>query len=147
MYYPVCGMMNKKDSLLLIGKSRLAHELMAAGFLSCYLSRPLPYVWWYLTINFVTFLSTFVVFLGEGVQTSLIFFHHFIVCSKTIKYTLKLKVFFNSHFQWPIKQPVVHHNLKIFPPKIKKANNKSKGDHPFVISFVSWIKACVQMVG
>ena len=41
MCYPVCGMMHIKQPLLLIGKSSL---LAAAGFLSCYLSGPLPYV-------------------------------------------------------------------------------------------------------
>ena len=41
MCYPVCGMMHIKEPLLLIG--RVAH-VAAAGFLSRYLSGPLPYV-------------------------------------------------------------------------------------------------------
>ena len=41
MYYPVCGMMHIKEPLLLIGK--IAH-VVAVGFLSSYLSGPLPYV-------------------------------------------------------------------------------------------------------
>ena len=40
MYYPVCGMVHIKEPLLLI---RVAH-VVAAGFLSHYLSGPLPYV-------------------------------------------------------------------------------------------------------
>ena len=39
MCYPVCGMMHIKEPLLLIGKS----SYVAAGFLSRYLSGPLPY--------------------------------------------------------------------------------------------------------
>ena len=45
MCYPVCGMMQEP---LLIG--RVAH-VAAAGFLSCYLSGSLPYVWCHITIN------------------------------------------------------------------------------------------------
>ena len=41
MCYPVCGMMHIKEPLLLIGKSSY---VVAAGFLSCSLSGPLPYV-------------------------------------------------------------------------------------------------------
>ena len=41
MCYPVCRMMHIKELLLLIGKSSHA---AAAGFLSRYLSGPLPYV-------------------------------------------------------------------------------------------------------
>ena len=48
MYYPVCGMMYIKEPLLLIGKSS---PMAAAGFLSCYLSGPLPYVWRHITVN------------------------------------------------------------------------------------------------
>ena len=40
MCYPVCGMMHIKEPLLLIGVALVA----AAGFLSRYLSGPLPYV-------------------------------------------------------------------------------------------------------
>ena len=43
MCYPLCGMMHIKERLLLIGKSRLVH-VAAAGFLSRFLSGPLPYV-------------------------------------------------------------------------------------------------------
>ena len=39
MYYHVCGMIHIKEPLLLIGKI-----VAAAGFLSRYLSGPLPYV-------------------------------------------------------------------------------------------------------
>ena len=39
MYYPVCGMMHIKQTLLLIGK-KVAY-VAAAGFLSRYLSGPL----------------------------------------------------------------------------------------------------------
>ena len=39
--YPVCGMMHIKEHLLLIGK--VVH-VAAAGYLSRYLSGPLPYV-------------------------------------------------------------------------------------------------------
>ena len=46
MCYPVCGMM--QEPLLLIG--RVAH-VAAAGFLTCYLSGSLPYVWCHITIN------------------------------------------------------------------------------------------------
>ena len=48
MYYPVCGMMHIKEPLLLIGKSSLC---AAAGFLSRYLSGPLPYVGRHITVN------------------------------------------------------------------------------------------------
>ena len=41
MYYPVCGMMHIKEPLLLIEKSS---PCGAAGFLSRYLSGPLPYL-------------------------------------------------------------------------------------------------------
>ena len=41
MSYPVCWMMHIKEPLLLIGK--ISH-VTAAGFLSRYLSGPLPYV-------------------------------------------------------------------------------------------------------
>ena len=41
MCYPVCGMMHIKQPLLLIGKSSLCG---GSGFLSQYLSGPLPYV-------------------------------------------------------------------------------------------------------
>ena len=41
MCYPVCGMVNIKEPLQLIEKSS---HVAAAGFLSCYLSGPLPYV-------------------------------------------------------------------------------------------------------
>ena len=41
MCYPVCGMMYIKEPLLLIGKSSLCG---GSGFLSRYLSGPLPYV-------------------------------------------------------------------------------------------------------
>ena len=41
MCYPVCGMVHIKEPLLLIGKSS---HVAAAGFLSGYLSGPLPYV-------------------------------------------------------------------------------------------------------
>ena len=39
MCYPVCGMVHIKEPLLLIGKS---NHVAAAGFLSRYLSGPLP---------------------------------------------------------------------------------------------------------
>ena len=39
MYYPVCVMVHRNEALLLIGK--LVH-VAAAGFLSGYLSGPLP---------------------------------------------------------------------------------------------------------
>ena len=42
MCYPVCWMLHIKEPLLLIGKS--SHVVAAAGFLSRYLSGPLPYV-------------------------------------------------------------------------------------------------------
>ena len=42
MYYPVCRIMHIKEPLLLIGK-KVAY-VAAAGFLSRYLSGPLPYV-------------------------------------------------------------------------------------------------------
>ena len=41
MYYPDCGMMHIKEPLLLIGKSSLCG---GSGFLSRYLSGPLPSV-------------------------------------------------------------------------------------------------------
>ena len=41
MTYPVCGMMRIKQPLLLFGKSS---HLAAVGFLSLYMSGPLPYV-------------------------------------------------------------------------------------------------------
>ena len=40
--FVVCGMMHIKESLLII-KKRLARIVLAAGFLSHYLSGPLPY--------------------------------------------------------------------------------------------------------
>ena len=40
--YPVCGMLHIKEPLLL-SRERVAH-VVAAGFLSRYLSGPLPYV-------------------------------------------------------------------------------------------------------
>ena len=49
MCYPVCGMMHIKEPLLLIGKS--GNEVVAAGFLSHYLSGPLPYVRSHITVN------------------------------------------------------------------------------------------------
>ena len=48
MCYPVCGMMHIKEPLLLIGKSS---QVAAAGFLSRYLSGPLPYVRRHITVN------------------------------------------------------------------------------------------------
>ena len=42
MYYPACGMVHIKDPLLLIGK-KIAHVVVAAGFLFGYLHIPLPY--------------------------------------------------------------------------------------------------------
>ena len=42
----LCVILNIKASLLLI---RVAHKVMAAGFLPCYFSGPLPYVQHYLT--------------------------------------------------------------------------------------------------
>ena len=45
MYYPVSGMMHIKEPLLLI-----AH-VAVAGFLSRYLSGPVPYVWRHITVN------------------------------------------------------------------------------------------------
>ena len=42
MYYPVCRFVHIKEPLLLIGKS--INVVTAAGFLSHYLSGPLPYV-------------------------------------------------------------------------------------------------------
>ena len=41
MYYPVCGMMHINEPLLLMER---AAYVAAAGFLSRYLSGPLPYV-------------------------------------------------------------------------------------------------------
>ena len=49
MCYPFCGMMHIKEPLLLIGKSSLCGT--AAGFLSQYLSGPLPYVRRHITVN------------------------------------------------------------------------------------------------
>ena len=48
MYYPVYGMVHIKEPLLLI--ERVAH-VVAAGFLSHYLSGPLPYVRHHITVN------------------------------------------------------------------------------------------------
>ena len=42
MCYPVCGVLHIKEPLLLI--ERLAHVFAEAGFLSEYLSGPLPYI-------------------------------------------------------------------------------------------------------
>ena len=42
MCYPVCEMVHIKEPLLLIEKS--SHVVAAAGFLSHYLSGPLPYI-------------------------------------------------------------------------------------------------------
>ena len=47
--YPVCGMVHVKETLLLIDK--VAHVVVAAGFLSHYLSGSLPYVRCHITIN------------------------------------------------------------------------------------------------
>ena len=49
MCYPVCGMMHIKEPLLLIVKS-VAH-VAAEGFMSRYLSSPLPYVLRHITVN------------------------------------------------------------------------------------------------
>ena len=43
MCYPVCGMVHIKEPLQL--------NVAAAGFLSRYLSGPLPYVWRHITVN------------------------------------------------------------------------------------------------
>ena len=48
MCYPVCGMVHIKDPLLLIEKCSLCG---ASGFLSRYLSGPLPYVRCHITVN------------------------------------------------------------------------------------------------
>ena len=48
MYDPVCAMVHIKEPLLLI--ERVAH-VAEAGFLSRYLSGPLPYVWRHITVN------------------------------------------------------------------------------------------------
>ena len=48
MYYPVYGMVHIKEPLLQI--ERVAH-VAAAGFLSHYLSGPLPYVRRHITVN------------------------------------------------------------------------------------------------
>ena len=48
MCYPVCGMVHIKEALLLIGKSS---HVAAAGFLSHYLSGPLPYVRRHITVK------------------------------------------------------------------------------------------------
>ena len=45
MCYPVCGMMDIKEPLLLIRKSS------SLDILSCYLSGPLPYVRRHITVN------------------------------------------------------------------------------------------------
>ena len=50
MCYPVCGMVHIKEHLLLIGKRGLVY-MTAAGFLSRYLSGPLPYVRHHITVN------------------------------------------------------------------------------------------------
>ena len=47
MCYPVSGMVHIKEPLLLIRK--VAH--VTAGFFSCYLSGPLPYVQRHITVN------------------------------------------------------------------------------------------------
>ena len=47
MCYPVCGMMHIK-TLLLTGKSSSGY---VAGFISCYLSSPLPYVSRHIAVN------------------------------------------------------------------------------------------------
>ena len=45
MCYLLCGMVHIKEPLVLIGKTeRIADVVAAAGFLSRYLSGPLPYV-------------------------------------------------------------------------------------------------------
>ena len=49
MCYPVCGMAHIKEPLLLFTE-RVAH-VTAAGFLSHYLSGPLPYVRRHITVN------------------------------------------------------------------------------------------------
>ena len=49
MCYPVCGMVHIKEPLLLIGKSSPCGA--AAGFLSPYLSGPLPYVLRHITVD------------------------------------------------------------------------------------------------
>ena len=49
MCYPVCGMVNVKDPLLLIGKSSQCSG--EEDFLSRYLSGPLPYVRRHITVN------------------------------------------------------------------------------------------------
>ena len=48
MYYPVCGMMHIEEPLLLIEKSSLCG---GSGFISYYLSGPLPYVRRHITVN------------------------------------------------------------------------------------------------
>ena len=48
MCYPVCGMVHIKEPLLQI--ERVAY-VVAAGFLSRYLSGPLPYTWHHITVN------------------------------------------------------------------------------------------------
>ena len=48
MCYPVFGMVHIKEPLMVIKKSIL---VAAAGFLSRYLSGPLPYVWRHITVN------------------------------------------------------------------------------------------------
>ena len=44
MCYPVCWMVHIKES------ERVAH-VVPAGFLSCYLNGPLPYVRYHITVN------------------------------------------------------------------------------------------------
>ena len=48
MCYPVCGMVHIKEPLLLIGK---CSPCGGSGFLSRYLSGPLPYVLRHITVN------------------------------------------------------------------------------------------------
>ena len=48
MCYRVCGMMHIKEPLLLIGNISLCD---GTGFLSRYLSGPLPYAWRHITVN------------------------------------------------------------------------------------------------
>ena len=49
MCYPVCGMMHIKRTLA--AKSERVAHVAAAGFLSRYLSGPLPYVRRHITVN------------------------------------------------------------------------------------------------
>ena len=48
MYYPVCGIVHIKEPLLY---SERVARVAAAGFLSHYLSGPLPYVRRHITVN------------------------------------------------------------------------------------------------